>query len=125
MMSILPAAAVIIGAPASPQSTPVKVALPFPVTAGCFTNSVKLVPSVAGGIVTTQAVEAVSVTSNEVPLVMLNVQAVPTPVVVAVVEVSAKAAIVVLPLTFSDEQDNRPALVTENLDAPPTVQFAR
>ena len=60
-MSILPAVAVIVGAPAVPHFTPVNVAVPLPVDAACLSSSTKDLPAVAVGIVNVHAVEAVSV----------------------------------------------------------------
>ena len=60
-MSILPAVAVMVGAPAVPHLTDVNVAVPFPVAAACLSNSTKDLPAVAVGIVNVQAVEAVKV----------------------------------------------------------------
>jgi len=60
-MSIFPAVAVIVGAPAVPNLTLVNVAVPFPVVAACFNNNTKDLPAVAVGIVNVQAVDAVSV----------------------------------------------------------------
>ena len=68
-MSILPAVAVIVGAPAVPNFTPVNVAVPLPVVAACFNNSTKDFPAVAVGMVNVQAVEAVKVAVCTVPLV--------------------------------------------------------
>ena len=48
-MSILPAVAVIVGAPAVPNFTPVNVAVPFPVLAACLSNRTKDLPAVAVG----------------------------------------------------------------------------
>ena len=77
-MSILPAVAVIVGAPAVPHLTPVKVAVPLPVAAACFSNKTKDLPAVAVGIVNVQAVEAVRVAVCTVPLVSAIVLAVVT-----------------------------------------------
>ena len=66
-MSILPAVAVIVGAPADAHLTPVKVAVPLPVAAACFRRSVKDLPAVAVGMVNVQAVEAVRVAVMIVP----------------------------------------------------------
>jgi hypothetical protein len=60
-MSILPAVAVIVGAPDVPHLTPVKVAVPLPVVAACFNSNVNDLPAAAVGIVNVQAVEAVKV----------------------------------------------------------------
>jgi hypothetical protein len=60
-ISILPAVAVIVGAPPELNLTPVKVAVPLPVAAACFNNSINDLPAVAVGIVNVQPVEAVSV----------------------------------------------------------------
>ena len=60
-MSIFPAVAVIVGAPAVPHLTPVNVAVPLPVLAACLSKSTKDFPAVAVGIVNVQAVDAVSV----------------------------------------------------------------
>ena len=60
-ISILPAVAVIVGAPAVGNLTPVNVAVPLPVAAACFNNKVNDLPAVAVGIVNVQAVEAVRV----------------------------------------------------------------
>ena len=60
-MSILPAVAVIVGAPAVGHFTLVKVAVPLPVAAACFRSRMNDLPAVAVGIVKVQAVEAVSV----------------------------------------------------------------
>ena len=60
-MSIFPAVAVIVGAPAVPHFTPVNVAVPLPVDAACLSNNTKDLPAVAVGIVIVQAVDAVSV----------------------------------------------------------------
>jgi hypothetical protein len=66
-MSIFPAVAVMIGAPAVPNFTSVNVAVPFPVVAACFNNKTKDFPAVAVGIVNVQAVDAVSVAVCTVP----------------------------------------------------------
>jgi hypothetical protein len=79
-MSIEPAVAVIVGAPAVGHLTPVKVAVPFPVDAACLSNRMNDLPAVAVGIVNVQAVEAVSVAVCTVPLVremVLDVVTVP------------------------------------------------
>ena len=68
-MSILPAVAVIVGAPALPHFTKLKVAVPFPVDAACFNNNTNDLPAVAVGIVNVQAVDAVNVAVCTVPLV--------------------------------------------------------
>ena len=68
-ISILPAVAVIVGAPAAPHFTLVKVAVPLPVDAACFSNRTKLLPAVAVGIVNVQAVDAVRVAVCTVPFV--------------------------------------------------------
>jgi hypothetical protein len=60
-MSIFPAVAVIVGAPAVPHLTPVNVAVPLPVDAACLSNKINDLPAVAVGIVNVQAVEAVNV----------------------------------------------------------------
>jgi hypothetical protein len=60
-MSIFPAVAVIVGAPAVPHLTLVNVAVPFPVVAACLSSNTKDFPAVAVGIVNVQAVEAVNV----------------------------------------------------------------
>lgn len=66
-MSILPAVAVIVGAPAVGHFTPVKVAVPLPVLAACLRSNTKDLPAVAVGIVNVQAVEAVRVAVMTVP----------------------------------------------------------
>ena len=68
-ISILPAVAVIVGAPAIFHFTPVNVAVPFPVAAACLSKSTKDLPAVAVGMVKVQAVEAVKVAVWTVPLV--------------------------------------------------------
>ena len=68
-MSILPAVAVIVGAPAVPHLTLVNVADQFPVLAACLSKSTKDFPAVAVGIVNVQAVDAVSVAVCTVPFV--------------------------------------------------------
>jgi hypothetical protein len=68
-MSIFPAVAVIVGAPAVGNLTPVKVAVPLPVEAACLSNRIKDFPAVAVGIVKVQAVDAVKVAVCTVPLV--------------------------------------------------------
>ena len=68
-ISILPAVAVIVGAPDVPNLTPVNVAVPPPVDAACLSNNTKDLPAVAVGIVNVQAVEAVNVAVCTVPLV--------------------------------------------------------
>jgi hypothetical protein len=60
-ISILPAVAVIVGAPAVPHLTEVNVAVPLPVDAACFSSIMNEVPAVAVGMVNVQAVEAVNV----------------------------------------------------------------
>jgi hypothetical protein len=77
-MSILPAVAVIVGAPAELHLTEVNVAVPLPVAAACFSNSTNDLPAVAVGIVNVQAVEAVNVAVCTVPLVKSKVDAVVT-----------------------------------------------
>ena len=72
-ISILPAVAVIVGAPATLNFTPVNVAVPLPVAAACFNHSINDLPAVAVGIVNVQAVEAVNVAVCTVPLVNDNV----------------------------------------------------
>ena len=68
-ISILPAVAVIVGAPAVPHFTLVNVAVPLPVDAACFSNRTKLLPATLAGIVNVQAVDAVRVAVCTVPLV--------------------------------------------------------
>jgi hypothetical protein len=72
-ISIFPAVAVIVGAPAVDHFTPVKVAVPLPVVAACFRSKTKDFPAVAVGIVNVQAVDAVRVAVWTVPLVKLSV----------------------------------------------------
>lgn len=60
-ISIFPAVAVMVGAPAVPNFTLVKVAVPLPVVAACLSNKTKDLPAVAVGMVNVQAVEAVKV----------------------------------------------------------------
>jgi len=72
-MSIFPAVAVIVGAPAVPNFTPVNVAVPLPVAAACLSNKTNYLPAVAVGIVNVQAVDAVRVAVCTVPLVKDNV----------------------------------------------------
>jgi len=72
-MSILPAVAVMVGAPATFHFTLVNVAVPLPVAAACFRSRMKDLPAVAVGIVNVQAVEAVRVAVWTVPLVRLIV----------------------------------------------------
>ena len=72
-MSILPAVAVIVGAPAVGHLTPVNVAVPLPVEAACLSNKTKDLPAVAVGIVNVQAVDAVNVAVSTVPEVMASV----------------------------------------------------
>lgn len=72
-MSILPAVAVIVGAPLELNFTPVKVAVPLPVVAACFNNKINDLPATAVGIVNVQDVEAVNVAVRTVPLVRDNV----------------------------------------------------
>ena len=68
-ISILPAAAVIVGAPVELHLTEVNVAVPFPVAAACLSNNVNDFPATMAGIVNVQAVEAVNVAVWIVPLV--------------------------------------------------------
>lgn len=68
-ISILPAVAVIVGAPAVPNFTLVNVAVPLPVVAACLSKSTKDLPAVAVGMVNVQAVDAVKVAVCTVPLV--------------------------------------------------------
>ena len=68
-MSILPAVAVIVGAPAVPHLTEVNVAVPLPVAAACLSSSTKDLPAVTVGMVNVQAVDAVRVAVYTVPLV--------------------------------------------------------
>jgi hypothetical protein len=77
-MSIFPAVAVMVGAPAVPHFTPVNVAVPLPVDAACFNINTKDLPAVAVGIVNVQAVEAVRVAVCTVPLVKARVLVVVT-----------------------------------------------
>jgi len=72
-MSILPAVAVIVGAPEVPNFTPVNVAVPLPVAAACLSSRTKDLPAVAVGIVNVQAVDAVRVAVCTVPLVSARV----------------------------------------------------
>ena len=72
-MSILPAAAVIVGAPDVPHLTLVNVAVPLPVDAACLSNNTNDLPAVAVGIVKVQAVESVNVAVCTVPPVNDNV----------------------------------------------------
>ena len=72
-MSILPAVAVIVGAPDEPHLTEVNVAVPLPVDAACLSSSTKDLPAVAVGIVNVQAVDAVRVAVCTVPLVNAKV----------------------------------------------------
>ena len=72
-ISILPAVAVIVGAPAVGHFTLVNVAVPLPVVAACFRSRMNDLPAVAVGIVNVQAVEAVRVAVWTVPLVRLIV----------------------------------------------------
>ena len=66
-ISIFPAVAVMVGAPAVPNITLVKVAVPLPVVAACLSKSTKDLPAVAVGMVNVQAVEAVRVAVWTVP----------------------------------------------------------
>ena len=59
-ISILPAVAVIVGAPAVPHLTEVNVAVPFPVAAACLSSITNDLPAVAVGIVNVVACDAVS-----------------------------------------------------------------
>ena len=81
-ISILPAAAVIVGAPADPNFTggPLtpNVAVPLPVVAACLSSKTKDLPAVEVGIVKAQAVDAVKVAVCTVPLVNTKVDAVVT-----------------------------------------------
>ena len=77
-MSILPAVAVIVGAPAAPHLTLVNVAVPLPVDAACLSSKTNDLPAVAVGMVNVHAVEAVKVAVCTVPLVRLRVLAVVT-----------------------------------------------
>ena len=77
-MSILPAVAVIVGAPAVPHLTLVNVAVPSPTDAACFNNSTNDLPAVAVGIVNVQAIDAVNVAVCTVPFVSAMVLAVET-----------------------------------------------
>ena len=77
-MSILPAVAVMVGAPAALNLTPVNVAVPFPVVAACFKSKTNDLPAVAVGMVNVQAVDAVNVAVCTVPLVKDNVLALVT-----------------------------------------------
>ena len=72
-ISILPAVAVIVGAPAVPHFTEVNVAVPLPVAAACLSSKTKDFPAVAVGIVKVQAVDAVNVAVWTVPLVNAKV----------------------------------------------------
>ena len=72
-ISILPAVAVMVGAPAVPHLTEVKEAVPLPVAAACFNNSTKDLPAVAVGMVNVQAVDAVNVAVWTVPFVSAKV----------------------------------------------------
>lgn len=72
-MSILPAVAVIVGAPAVPHFTFVNVAVPFPVDAACLSSKIKDLPAVAVGIVNVHAVEAVRVAVWNEPFAKLSV----------------------------------------------------
>jgi hypothetical protein len=72
-MSILPAVAVIVGAPAVPHFTPVNVAVPLPVDAACLSSKTKDFPATFVGIVKVQAVDAVRVAVITVPVVNANV----------------------------------------------------
>jgi hypothetical protein len=86
-MSILPAVAVIVGAPELFHFTLVNVAVPLPVVAACFRRRMNDLPAVAVGMVNTQAVEAVRVAVSTVPAAMLSVDVVvtvPTAVTVSV-----------------------------------------
>jgi hypothetical protein len=60
-MSILPAVAVMVGAPLELNLTLVNVAVPLPVAAACFNKRINDLPAVAVGMVNVQAVEAVNV----------------------------------------------------------------
>ena len=77
-MSILPAVAVIVGAPAVPHLTLVNVAVPLPVAAACLSRRTNDLPAVAVGIVNVVAVEAVNVAVWTVPLVNAMVFVAPT-----------------------------------------------
>ena len=72
-MSIFPAVAVMVGAPAVPNFTPVNVAVPLPVAAACLSKSTNDLPAVAVGMVNVQAVDAVKVAVCTVPFVNDNV----------------------------------------------------
>ncbi len=72
-ISILPAVAVIVGAPAEPNFTDVNVAVPLPVAAACLSKRINDLPAVAVGMVNVQAVDAVKVAVCTVPLVNDNV----------------------------------------------------
>jgi hypothetical protein len=74
-ISILPAVAVITGAAAAGQATPVNVAVPFPVTAGCLRYKTNDFPAARAGIVNVQAVEAVRVAVKTVPAEIESVAA--------------------------------------------------
>jgi hypothetical protein len=67
-MSILVAAAVMVGAPATLHLTPVNVAVPLPVEAACFKSNIKDLPAVAVGIVKVVAIDAGKVAVRTVPL---------------------------------------------------------
>ena len=69
-MSNLPTVAVIVGAPAVPHLTLVKVAVVAVPDAGCLSSKVNDLPAVAVGMVNVQAVADVSVAVNTVPAVI-------------------------------------------------------
>lgn len=72
-ISILPAAAVTVGAEPPAHKTLVNVAVPLPVVAAWFKTNKKLFPDEAVGIVKVQAVDAVRVAVCNVPLVKSKV----------------------------------------------------
>ena len=67
--------------------TPVKVAVPLPVAAACFSNRVNDFPAPTAGIVNTHAVEAVNVAVKTVPADIARVDAVVTTPIATTVSV--------------------------------------
>jgi hypothetical protein len=88
-MSNLPTVAVMVGAPAVPHLTLVKVAVVAEPEAGCLSNKVNDLPAVAVGIVNVQGVAEVKVAVKIVPAVIAKVADAPTVPLATIVSVYA------------------------------------
>ena len=88
-MSILPTAAVMVGAPEELNFTPVNVAVVAVPDAGCLSSKMNDLPAVAVGMVNVHAVAEVSVAVSTVPAVIARVADAPTVPLATMVSVYA------------------------------------